>query len=113
MYYDTEVFYDADCPFCCRCIEWACGKDKRARLTFTDLNAPASMLEVLGLTNKEIGSDVHVVTGEGDVLSGAWAVRHILWVLGYRKTAWLLSLPLVSWGWDRLYKLVKANRHRL
>jgi len=53
---------------------------------------------------------LHVVTEDGKILKAGRACLFVLGALGWRRTAWLLSLPPLVWVVELGYRLVARHR---
>ena len=100
------VLWDGTCAVCQRAAGWAARKDTRARLRLTPFQQVLLPEEArLACTRA-----VHVVTDDGEVLTGGRASLFIMGRLGWPRLARLLALPPLVWAVELGYRV--AARHR-
>jgi predicted DCC family thiol-disulfide oxidoreductase YuxK len=112
----TELYYDGECRFCKRAVEWLRMQDAQSRrLAFFDATKHESLLRLKGLVG-EIP----------DVSRAMWAIRNRELYEGYdafrvalaqlpqtRLLGSVMAFPLVRFPGMLVYRLVASNRHKL
>ena len=102
------LFWDGDCGFCRRAIEWVKSEDKKGAVASSPFQACSDWLppEVVKLSPIQ----VHFMDGEGVFWGGADAVVKTLEIIGFSFSAQVLASPLVSPLHGLAYRLVAKNR---
>jgi len=105
-----KLFYDGECPFCRREVEWLKRRDRAGQLATEDIAALGFDPARYGLTRDDVSRVLHGLTADGRVLRGMDAVRAAYRAVGL---GWLVAptrLPLVRTVADGLYGLFARNR---
>lgn len=110
------LLFDGDCGICTWCAEWVKVRDGGRRFEVKPYyEVPEAELEPYAVTWDDCTRAVHLITAEGRVWRGAFAVNATLWRM--RGWRWLVPplyilfpLLLVEAG---VYALVAKNRHRI
>ena len=71
------VFYDGACPLCRREIAYYKQQTAIGRIDWMDANNNPAQLKIAGITKAEALARLHVITTEGDILSGTRAFQKI------------------------------------
>jgi predicted DCC family thiol-disulfide oxidoreductase YuxK len=108
------LFFDGDCPFCCRSVRWVVKLDRRARVAVAPLQG--KLAQEKGLTRyatRDGGSVVLLRESDGAVFFNSSALIELARALG---GAWRLATaarfiprPLRDWA----YNWVAQNRYRI
>lgn len=107
-----HIYYDGRCGLCLGMKRWAVRRDRRDRLDWRDVHASAGQLRRIGVQPEAALHRLHVLTPEGEVCSGAWAVVEIMRRLPrWRWLAPVLGLPGVARLAGRVYDAVARYRH--
>jgi predicted DCC family thiol-disulfide oxidoreductase YuxK len=107
------VIYDGGCGLCTGAAAWIRRFDRRKRCLLVDLAEEASISRpALALDPAAFRRELHVVSGRGEVLTGFFAVRRLLWI---HPAGWLpacfLHLPGAALLGRPLYRAIARNRH--
>ncbi len=101
------VLWDGDCGFCRRSVEWLAANDRRHALEFKpyqDANLAPTLKEACSHA-------VHVITTDGQVLSGGRAMlfcgQFTRWGGWARIAQWPIFMPFINVG----YKFIARNRN--
>jgi predicted DCC family thiol-disulfide oxidoreductase YuxK len=111
--YDIEVFFDGDCPLCAREIRLLRRLDRRRRIVFTDIAAPAFDPAPLGLTQERLVDRIHGRLPSGSLVDGVEVFRRLYTAVGWGVLADASRVPGVRQLLDWLYTLFAKNRLRL
>ncbi len=108
------LFYDGDCPLCCRFKEWIDRLDTQnavCALSLSDAELPTRFPHI---DLQEARQHLTACDGEGRVFHGVEALRQLTRVLpGLRRLTWVYRLPSVTPAAQRAYRAVNRNRKRL
>lgn len=106
------LLWDGECGFCRRCAAWAEARDRAGRLRALPYQEAPSppMTDAL---RRACGRAVHLVLPEGRTLAAGRAVLGVLALLGWERTARLLSRRPFVWMIEAGYWVVARNRGRL
>ena len=105
-----DVFYDGSCPLCTAEIGLYRTQDTTGALTLVDVSQPADLPD--GLTQSAAKARFHVMTEQGQVLSGAAAFAEVWRRLpGWRWLARLSDLPGMLWlmEQDKAFRLMAVG----
>ncbi len=110
------VFYDGQCGFCDRVVQWVIKQDKNRIFLFAPLQGKTAqkVLGILTPDQKQLDTLILIenyATPEQQIaLLGKGALR-ICWLLGgiWRVLGALSFLPALLYDWG--YRLVARNRH--
>lgn len=109
----TVVIFDGLCSLCVGSVRALKRLDWRHRLTYVDVQQWAFLeTHYPALERDAVLGAIHVVTGDGRILAGYEAVRHVLRYLP--ALMWLVPLlhvPGVTWLGPRVYAFVAAHRY--
>lgn len=97
------VFYDGSCPLCSAEIGVYRRQDTQGALKLVDVSQPSTLPE--GLTQAAALARFHVITADGQLLSGAAAFVAV-WrgLAGWRWLARLSDLPGMLWLLEQGYR---------
>ena len=87
-----EIFYDGSCVFCARLAEKLSGMNS-PNIILTNLEDEPYASELYGIKYEDAMREIHGTNGV-KTFTSIHLVIEILRILGYKKTAWLLSLPV-------------------
>lgn len=108
--YDIEVFYDGGCPLCRREIEMIRGRDKAARIRFTDIDDTGFDPHAVGKSYDQLMSQIHGRLPDGSWVIGVETFRHLYRAIGFRKMVGLSRLPVISQGMNLVYAVFAKYR---
>jgi len=106
------LLWDGGCTFCRRCVARVRTRDAAGRiraLPWQEAPSPP-MTEAI---RARCESAVVLILPGGDTLDGGRACLAVLGLLGWRRTAAILSAPPLVWAVEAGYRLVARNRNRL
>jgi predicted DCC family thiol-disulfide oxidoreductase YuxK len=110
------LLFDGDCGICTYSSEVAARIDQAQRFVIKPYQTvPESELQRYGVTYQDCDSKVQVITRQGRVYAGAFAVNYFLW----QRPVWRLlvfviyALPVLLVGEIIGYAIVARNRQRL
>jgi len=106
------LLWDGGCGFCRRCAAWAEVRDRAGRLRILPYQEAPSPPMTDALREACAGA-VHLILPDGRTLAAGRAVLATLALLGWKRTAALLSLPPFVWIVEAGYRLAARNRGRL
>ncbi len=103
------VFYDETCGFCLRCRDWLLNEPQVVPLALVEkASLPARYPQLAPYSG---GSDLVVVSDEGDVWTGDAAFITVLFALeNYRGWARRLAGPTLRPFARRFFEMVSSNR---
>ena len=111
--WSVEVFYDGDCPLCCREINMLRRLDRRKRIQFTDIATEAFDPATYGKSMPELMDEIHGRLPSGQWIIGVEVFRQLYAAVGFSPVVWLTRLPLISQLLDFGYRIFAKNRLRL
>ena len=106
---DFEVFFDGKCPLCLREINMIRRKDRRKRLTLTDIADPE--FEPSDVPLSELMAEIHGRNPDGSYVKGVEVFRQIYSRIGFGFVVKLSRLPLVGKALDFAYYLFAKIRY--
>lgn len=109
----VEVFYDGECPLCMREIRMLQRRDKRARIQFTDIAAPAFRAQAYGRTQADLMARIHGRLPDGTWIEGVEVFRRLYGAIGFGPLVAITRLPGLSHLLRLAYHLFARNRLRL
>ena len=109
----VEVFFDGDCPLCCREIKLLRRLDRQQRIRFTDIAADGFVPSVHGKSMTELMNEIHGRLPDGQWIIGVEVFRRLYSAVGLSPIVWITRLPLISHGLDLGYRLFAKHRLRL
>lgn len=110
---DLTLFYDGNCPFCKREVDWLRKRDRDGKLDYVDICDPGFDQGQHRLQGRDVHARIHAVRADGEVLEGMAVFREVYRRLGL---GWLLAptgWPVLRPTFDLLYRLFARNRLRL
>jgi len=110
--FDVEVFYDGACPLCRREIEMLRRKDKRQRISFTDIADPKFDATSVGVPWPTLMARIHGRLPDGTLLEGVEVFRRLYAAVGFGPLVALTRLPLLTQLLDLSYRVFAKNRVR-
>ena len=109
----TIVFFDGSCPLCKTEIDIYRRRDNAEHLNLVDVSKPTASLPS-ALDAPAAMARFHVLTGDGELLSGARAFAHVWQLLpGWRLPGRIAQLPGIVHGLELLYRLSLKGRPQL
>lgn len=108
-----RVLYDGSCPLCRAEIAYYHTRDDQDALELCDVSSPQTQLPE-GLDRDAAMARFHVITADGQVVSGAAAFA-ALWAKtpGFRWLGWFARLPGICAVLELVYQLFLHLRPRL
>lgn len=110
---EVEVFYDGECPLCCREITMLQRWDKLRRIQFTDITRPEFHPESIGVTMERLMAEIHGRLPDGRLIVGVEVFRALYSAVGFQNLVSLTRLPLIRNVLDAGYRLFARNRLRM
>ncbi len=108
------LLYDGDCGLCLNAVRVLQRAGGRHAFEYFPFQDASSFMLAHGLDRQRLEQELHLITPEGRVLRGFFAVRRAGWAAPLLwPVALLLSMPGMSWPGRLAYRLVATNRHRL
>ncbi len=111
------IFFDRQCPLCCRAVEHILEIDKKAVFAFAPLNGDTADAILVGplATYRKANSLVlveHYQSTQREFWIRSKAILRMYWLIGdgWGIIGWLSFLP--SWLGDFFYKWVANHRHQ-
>ena len=111
--FDIEVFFDGGCPLCRREIGLLRRWDRRQRIRFADIDAPAFEPAAVGKTRDELMAEIHGRLPDGTVITGVEVFRRLYSAVGFGWLVALTRLPGISGLLNVGYRLFARNRLKL
>lgn len=109
----VEVFYDGQCPLCCREIGMIRWLDRRERLRLTDISTPEFRPADYQKSMDDFMSEIQGRLPDGQWIIGVEVFRQLYAAVGL---GWLVAItrwPGISRGLDFGYRVFAKNRLRL
>ncbi len=110
---EVEVFFDGDCPLCVREITLLRRLDRRGRIEFTDIAAPAFDAAEVGLSWQALMDRIHGRLPDGTIIEGVEVFRRLYASVGFGPLVALTRWPGVSHLLELGYHAFAKNRLRL
>lgn len=110
--WDLRLLYDGDCPLCSREVAMLRRLDRRSRIRFDDVAAPAFDAARYGLDAHGVMAGIHAVLHDGRVIEGMEVFRRAYAAAGL---GWLLApsrWPGVGRLFGAAYRSFARNRLR-
>lgn len=110
------MLFDGDCGICSWSAEWVQRADRRQQFIVVPYQSvPEVELETFGTSYAQCDKRLHVISRQGKVYRGAFAVNYFLWHYfpWSLLVALICALPPVLLGEVLVYAWVARNRHRL
>ncbi|MDZ4818647.1 MAG: DUF393 domain-containing protein [Planctomycetota bacterium] len=111
--WQVEVFFDGDCPFCCREIAWLRRRDKRGRINFVDIADAEFSPATLGVTHDDLMAEIHGRLPDGTLLRGVEVFRQLYTAVGFTPIVAATRLPGIKQVVELGYRIFARNRLRL
>lgn len=108
-----HVFYDGNCPICCKKADFLRKRDKNNRLCFIDIRAAEFCAGTIGIQMERLEKEIHSILPDGTVISGMDVVRAACREIGLGWVAAPTGWPLLRPLFDMLYRFVARNRQGL
>lgn len=115
--YKHIIFFDAECPICCRAIQHVFEIDKERQFAFAALNGDTAKTILSGPLNKYRKANSLVLlenyqSTEREFWIRSKAILRIYWLIGagWKVIGCLSFLP--SWVGDLFYSWVAKHRHQ-
>jgi predicted DCC family thiol-disulfide oxidoreductase YuxK len=106
------IFYDRDCGFCDRTVQWVAARDRDV-FDFAPLGGATFLRAVEEDVRRSLPDTIVVVTSAGDVLIRSTAARYVLKTVGGIWSAVGAALAVVPKPLaDAGYNLFARHRHR-
>ncbi|MEM8649401.1 MAG: DUF393 domain-containing protein [Pseudomonadota bacterium] len=111
---NLKVFYDGGCPLCESEISFYKKRSGAEQVDWVDVSNTNEEYVHPGLSRAEALARFHVVTKEGEVLSGGRAFAG-LWrsISVFKPFGWIFRIKPLAWLLDRLYDYFLRHRPRL
>ena len=107
------LFFDGECPFCVREVQWLLRRSRDGRLAAIDIAAPEFDAAAFGGTPESFMARIHGRRADGTMIDGmqvfreAYAAVGLGWLVA--PTGWPILRPLFDAG----YRWFARNRVRL
>ena len=111
--FEIEVFYDGACPLCTQEINMLRGRDRRARIRFTDIASEGFDAGAVGLTWEALMERIHGRLPDGTIIEGVEVFRRLYAAVGFGALVRVSRAPGLSQLLDLAYYLFAKNRLRL
>lgn len=111
--WSVEVFYDGDCPLCCREIKLLRRLDRGKRIQFTDIATETFDPATHGKSISELMDEIHGRLPNGQWIIGVEVFRQLYTAVGFSPVVWLTRLPPISQLLDFGYRIFAKHRLRL
>ena len=111
--FEIEVFYDGACPLCTREIHLLRGRDRRARIRFTDIAAEGFDAGAVGLPWEALMERIHGRLPDGTIIEGVEVFRRLYAAVGFAGLVRVSRAPGLAQLLDLVYHLFAKNRLRL
>lgn len=109
----TLLLYDASCRFCDLGSKTVLRFLPIGTIARADVNDPAIQREY-GISREAAQREMYLVTGEGKVMHGVWAVGEILRLNRWaRPLAWLWNVPGFTYVGQKLYLWIADHRYMI
>ncbi|MDG2222210.1 MAG: DUF393 domain-containing protein [Rubripirellula sp.] len=109
----VEVFFDGDCPLCCREINMLRRLDRRERIQFTDIAVEKFDPTAYGKSMVELMDEIHGRLPDGKWIIGVEVFRQLYSAVGLSPLVRLTRLPVISHALDFGYRVFAKHRLRL
>ena len=110
--FDIEVFFDGGCPLCQREVNLLRRWDRRGKIRFTDIDAPAFQAIQVGKTYEELMAQMHGRLSDGSWVRGVEVFRRLYAAVGFGPLVVLSRWPIISHLLDLGYVVFARNRLR-
>lgn len=108
-----RIFYDGNCPLCCRKRDFLKQRDRNNKLLFSDIRDDRFQPEEIGVSFEELEKQIYALLKDGSIVKRMDVIREAYRELGMgwliAPTGWPFFRPL----FDALYLLVAKYRMTL
>lgn len=107
------LFYDGQCPLCCREVAWLRARNRCGKLRLQDIHAPDFDPAIYATSMEALMAEIHGLLPDGRLVKGmdafyaAYSAVGLGWLMA--PTRW----PLLKDIFDRLYLWFARHRLRL
>lgn len=110
-----KVFYDQQCPLCCRTVLSLNHFDVRSAVAFLGAQSAAQQYPALNqIKPEQLLTDLYALDSQGRVYAGVATYAQILIAMGYTAPlGWFLQIPGVYQLACRCYRAIADNRARV
>lgn len=110
-----KVFYDQQCPLCCRTVLSLNHFDLRSAVAFLGAQTAAQQYPALNqIKSEQLLTDLYALDSQGRVYAGVATYAQILIAMGYTAPlGWFLQIPGVYQLACRCYRAIADNRARV
>ena len=108
-----EVFYDGDCPLCCREIRFLQKRRHGGTLLFTDISDHGFRPSDYGMSRADFMDQIRGRNADGSFVVGVEVFRQLYRRAGFPWLVRFSRLRGIAWLLDRGYNLFAKNRLRL
>lgn len=110
---EFEVFYDGDCPFCHREIQFLQWMDRRSRIRFSNIADQNFDESSLGRTYEQLMAEIHGRMPDGSWVTGVEVFRQLYSLVGWSWIVAVTRWPGVSGLLDWAYAIFARYRLRI
>lgn len=110
--WDVEVFFDGDCPLCCREINLLRRWDRKKRIRFTDIVSDAFDSTAYGIDFDRFMAEIHGRLPTGEWIQGVEVFRRLYSAIGLSWPVAATRWPGIRHGLDWAYRFFARNRLR-
>ncbi len=110
-----KIVYDGRCSFCVSCIRDLKIMDWFKKCEFADYHAASDLKELHStLDPKVAASQIHLITPEGKIYGGFFAIRQTAWLMPLMYPLLLVMyLPFANKIGSAMYRWIALNRYIL
>lgn len=106
--------YDSGCGFCSGFKDWLMGRAPAGMFDAVDLDDPRALAALGGMDDATRRATSHVVTPQGDVLSGHHSIQILISVTWWgRLLTPIITIPVLDPVLRLIYSTLSTYRHRL
>ena len=110
--WSIEVFFDGDCPLCCREVKVLRRLDRYGRIRMTNIAGEDFNAADFGLAWEDFMREIHARLPDGAWVRGVEVFRQLYTIVGWSRVVWLTRLPIVAGALERGYRVFARNRLR-
>lgn len=107
------ILYDGNCPICCAKRDFLQRRDRKSRLTFSDIRADDFKTLEIPVSILTLEKEIHSIRPDGQILKGMDVIRAAYQEIGLgwlvAPSGWPLFRPL----FDGVYTFVARNRLKI
>jgi predicted DCC family thiol-disulfide oxidoreductase YuxK len=107
---EIEVFFDGGCPLCVREIRLLRSWDRKGRIQFTDIDAPAFVAANVGKSQDDLMAQMHGRLPDGTWVTGVDVFRAMYAAVGFGPLVAISRLPGISHLLSLGYAVFARNR---